>query len=84
MAIKSLTVRIDEALLDDLHRVADYEGRSASSQTVVLIRDCVEKYKRRERSIPQARNKQKPKPPAQLLRRRLFIEIRLPRLLAAQ
>ena len=46
MAIKSLTVRIDEALLDDLHRVADYEGRPASSQTVVLIRDCVEKYKK--------------------------------------
>lgn len=46
MAIKSLTVRIDEALLDDLHRVADYEGRSASSQTVVLNRDCVEKYKK--------------------------------------
>ena len=46
MAIKSVSIRIDEELLNELHRVADYEGRSASSQTVVLIRDCVEKYKK--------------------------------------
>ena len=84
MAIKSLTVRIDEALLDDLHRVADYEGRSASSQTVVLIRDCVEKYKKEGKIDSAGAKEAKPKPPAQLLRRRLFIEIRLPRLPAAQ
>ena len=53
MAIKSLTVRIDDALLYELHRVADYEGRSAISQTVVLIRDCVDKY-RKEGKIDSA------------------------------
>lgn len=44
MAIKSLSIRIDSALLDKLHVVADYEGRSANSQINILIRDAVEKY----------------------------------------
>lgn len=30
MAIKSLSIRIDEEMLDKLHCVADYEGRSAT------------------------------------------------------
>ena len=41
MAIKSLTIRIDDTLLDKLHVVADYEGRSANSQVLILIRNCV-------------------------------------------
>lgn len=44
MATKSLSIRIDEAMLDKLHVVADYEGRSANSQILILIRDCIEKY----------------------------------------
>lgn len=44
MAIKSLSIRIDETLLDQLHVVADYEGRSANSQINILIRDCVASY----------------------------------------
>lgn len=31
-------------MLDKLHIVADYEGRSANSQILVLIRDCIERY----------------------------------------
>ena len=46
MAIKSLSIRIDEEMLNKLHIVADYEGRSANSQILILIRDCVEKYER--------------------------------------
>ena len=46
MAIKSVSIRIDEELLNELHRVADYEGRSANSQMLILVRDCVEKSKR--------------------------------------
>lgn len=46
MAIKSLSIRIDEELLNRLHAVADYEGRSANSQILVLIRSCVEEYER--------------------------------------
>lgn len=44
MAIKSLSIRIDNEMLDKLHVVADYEGRSANSQILILIRDCIEKY----------------------------------------
>ena len=44
MAIKSLSIRIDEEMLNKLHVVADYEGRSANSQILVLIRGCIEKY----------------------------------------
>ena len=44
MAIKSISIRIDEEMLNKLHVVADYEGRSANSQILILIRDCVEQY----------------------------------------
>lgn len=44
MAIKSLSIRIEEEMLDKLHYVADYEARSANGQIIVLIRDCIEKF----------------------------------------
>jgi hypothetical protein len=46
VAIKSLSIRIDEELLNKLHIVADYEGRSANSQILILIRDCVGEYEK--------------------------------------
>lgn len=42
--VKNLTVRIDEQLLHKLHVVAAYEGRSANSQILILIRDCIIAY----------------------------------------
>ncbi len=51
MAIKSLSIRIDEETLDKLHVVADYEGRSANSQILILIRDCIEAYEAKHGSI---------------------------------
>ena len=44
MAQKSLSIRIDTEMLNKLHVVADYEGRSVNSQILILIRDCIEKY----------------------------------------
>ncbi len=44
MAIKSLSIRIDETMLHKLHVIADYEGRSANSEILILIRDAIEKY----------------------------------------
>nr|WP_294466399.1 Arc family DNA-binding protein [uncultured Ruminococcus sp.] len=44
MAMKSISIRIDNEMLNKLHVVADYEGRSANSQILILIRDCIEKY----------------------------------------
>ena len=44
MAVKSVSVRIDERMLNKLHCIADYEGRSANSQILVLIRECIEQF----------------------------------------
>ncbi len=52
MATKSLSIRIEEELLHKLHVVADYEGRSANSQILILIRDCVNAYEEKHGDIP--------------------------------
>jgi len=44
MAGKSLSIRIDSDILHKLHVVADYEGRSANSQILILIRDCIDSF----------------------------------------
>ena len=44
MAIKSVSIRIDDKLLDKLHYVADYEGRSANSHILVLVRDSINQF----------------------------------------
>ncbi len=51
MAIKSLSIRIDEEMLNKLHVVADYEGRSANSQILILIRDSIEAYEAKHGKI---------------------------------
>lgn len=44
MAIKSLSIRIDTETLHKLHIVADYEARSANSQILVLIKQCIREF----------------------------------------
>jgi hypothetical protein len=51
MATKSLSIRIEEEMLDKLHVVADYEGRSANSQILILIRDCIQDYEQKQGEI---------------------------------
>ena len=51
MATKSLSIRIDEKMLNKIHVVADYEGRSANSQILILIRDCIEKFEKEHGEI---------------------------------
>ena len=51
MATKSLSIRIEEEMLDKLHVIADYEGRSANSQILVLIRDLIENYEAKHGEI---------------------------------
>jgi hypothetical protein len=51
MATKSLSIRIEDAVLDKLHVIADYEGRSANSQILILIRDCIEAYEQKHGEI---------------------------------
>ncbi len=49
--LRHLTVRIDDKTLDKLHYVASYEGRSANSQILILIRDCIEAYEAKHGEI---------------------------------
>ena len=61
MAVKSLSIRIQQELLDKLHVVADYEGRSANSQIIILIRDSVDKYEKEHGNIEMFVRKSKTK-----------------------
>ncbi len=49
--IKSLSIRIDEDMLNKLHIVADYEGRSANSEILILIRNAIEQYEAKNGKI---------------------------------
>ena len=51
MAIKSLSIRLDEEMLHKLHVVADYEGRSANTEILILIRDAIEAYEEKHGKI---------------------------------
>ena len=44
MAIKSVSIRIEEEMLEKLGFVADYEGRSANSHILVLIRENIKAF----------------------------------------
>ncbi len=51
MATKSLSIRIDEKMLDKLHVIADYEGRSANSEILILIRNEIENFEKEHGEI---------------------------------
>lgn len=44
MAVKSLSIRIEQEMLDKIGYVADYEGRSVNSHVLVLIRESIKKF----------------------------------------
>ena len=44
MAIKSVSIRIEEEMLDKLAYIADYEGRSVNSHILVLVRDDIKAF----------------------------------------
>ena len=44
MAIKSVSIRIEEEMIDKIGYVADYEGRSVNSHVLVLIRESIKKF----------------------------------------
>lgn len=49
--IKSYSIRIDEVMLHKLHILSAYEGRSANSQILILIRDAVEDFEAKHGKI---------------------------------
>jgi hypothetical protein len=44
MAVKSVSIRIEQEMLDKLGFVAEYEGRSLNSHILVLIRDSIKAH----------------------------------------
>lgn len=44
MAVKSVSIRIEEEMLNKLSHIADYEGRSVNSQVLVLIRQSIKAF----------------------------------------
>ena len=44
MSIKSVSIRIEQEMLDKIGFVADYEGRSVNSHILVLIRENIKAF----------------------------------------
>ncbi len=44
MAVKSVSIRIEEEMLEKIGFVADYEGRSVNSHILVLIRQNISAF----------------------------------------
>lgn len=44
MATKSVSIRIEQEMLDKIGYVADYEGRSVNSHVLVLIRENIKAF----------------------------------------
>ena len=51
MAIKSVSIRIEEEMLEKLSFVADYEGRSVNSHILVLIRESIKAFEQEHGEI---------------------------------
>ena len=51
MAIKSVSIRIEEEMLNKIGYVADYEGRSVNSHVLVLIRENIKKFEEEHGAI---------------------------------
>ncbi len=54
MATKSVSIRIEEEMLQKLGYVADYEGRSINSQVLVLIRQSIHAFEEQHGKIEGA------------------------------
>lgn len=51
MAIKSVSIRIEEEMLEKIGYIADYEGRSVNSHVLVLIRECIRSFEQEHGTI---------------------------------
>ena len=47
MAGKSVSIRIEEEMLEKIGYVADFEGRSINSHVLVLIRESIEAFEKK-------------------------------------
>lgn len=51
MAVKSVSIRIEEEMLRKIGYVADYEGRSVNSHILVLIRENIKQFEEQNGKI---------------------------------
>lgn len=51
MSVKSVSIRIEEEILEKIGYVADYEGRSVNSHILVLIREDIRKFEEKHGKI---------------------------------
>jgi hypothetical protein len=49
--LRHLSLRIDDNLLQKFHYVADYDGRSANSQVLYLIKKCIAEFEKEHGNI---------------------------------
>ena len=54
MAVKSVSIRIEEAMLKKLAYIAEYEGRSLNSHFLVLARENIRRFEERFGPVPDA------------------------------
>ena len=54
MAVKSISIRIEEEMLKNLSVVADYEGRSLNSHILGLIRENIKQFEMQNGKIEDA------------------------------
>lgn len=47
MAVKSVSIRIEEEMLKKIGYVADFEGRSINSHILVLIRESIDQFEKK-------------------------------------
>lgn len=51
MAIKSVSIRIEEEMLKKINYVAEYEGRSINSHILVLVRNSIKEFEEKNGKI---------------------------------
>ena len=51
MAVKSVSIRFEEEMLQKVSFVADYEGRSVNSHILVLVRENIARFEERHGKI---------------------------------
>ena len=51
MAIKSVSIRIEEEMLNKISYIAEYEGRSVNSHVLVLIRESIKAFEEQNGAI---------------------------------
>ena len=51
MAVKSVSIRFEEEMLEKISYIADYEGRSVNSHILVLVRDSIRAFEEEHGAI---------------------------------